>query len=382
MDLFTLFYLGVATLLWVIALPFLLLLSFKQKYRISLPRRFFLYKNPPFEEEGIWFHVCSFGEARSIVPLLRDLRTPSNISVTTQTGFEEASKQKGVSVRYLPYELWLLWWTRRQKLLVVSEAELWYMLFWSAKRKGAKTMLINARISDNSYKSYQRFAFFYRKIFANIDLIFAQSQKDKERLEELGAKGVRVSGNIKAYGVAKATKHYPKPDKKVITLASTHEGEEKLILDQIAVSDAMKIIVVPRHPERFGEVAQLLKEFANQKHLSFSRLSQSSGFEKDITLVDSMGELVNIYAISDVVLLGGSFVQGVGGHNPLECAAYGTKIISGPYYFNQEALYELVENIEVVDVSDIPHALSIAQPTKVHLDVDIEPIKEELANVV
>jgi len=374
---FSYIYLFVAAILLIVATPILLLVSFKKKYRDSIPARFFLWKNPPFEKEGIWFHVCSFGEVRSIKPLIDDLSLPVNISVITNTGYKEA-EAVSENVRFLPYELWLPWWVRKQKLLVVSEAELWYMLFLSAKMKGTRTIFINARISDHSYQNYKRFAFFYKRIFENIDEVYAQSQKDKERLEELGAKNITVCGNIKAYGKVAVSKQYPKPSQNVLTLASTHEGEEKMILDRIVIKDGMKIIVVPRHPERFDEVAHTLREFANKKHISFGRFSEIESFEKDITLVDKMGELVNIYAISDIVLLGGSFVDGVGGHNPLEPAHFKTKIISGPYYFNQKALYELVENIEIVDIDDLPHALSIVQASKANLKVDIKPIKEAL----
>jgi 3-deoxy-D-manno-octulosonic-acid transferase len=301
--------------------------------------------------------------------------------VITQTGFEAASKYSA-DVRYLPYELWLPFWIKRQKLLVVSEAELWYMLFFTAKRKGAKTMLINARISDRSYNRYKRFRFFYKKIFENIDQVFAQTTLDKKRLEELGANNIVVCGNIKAYGEITLSKRYEKPQAEVITIASSHEGEEKILLDSFELKEGMKLIVVPRHPERFDEVAKLLREFANQKHLSFSRFSKSGNFKSDITIVDMMGELVNVYAISDIVLLGGSFVKGIGGHNPLEAAYFETKIISGKYYFNQKALYEMVENIEVIDIEDLPHAFMRVKKSRANFDVEIKPIIEAIKSVV
>jgi 3-deoxy-D-manno-octulosonic-acid transferase len=378
---FSYLYLLIAAILFIVAFPILLLATLKQKYRVSIPKRFFLYKNPPFKKEGIWFHVCSYGEVVSLKPILSDLVGDINISVTTNTGYEMAKKYKA-DVRFLPYELWLPFWVNRQKILVVSEAELWYMLFFMAKLKGAKVILINARISDNSYKSYQRFSFFYKKIFENIDEVFAQSQKDMDRLKLLGAKNIKVCGNIKAYGEIKTTKEYKKPDKSVITLASTHDKEEKLLLENMRLRDDMKLIVVPRHPERFDEVAKFLKDYANKNRLSFSRFSQSENFDSDVVLVDCMGELVNIYAISDVVLLGGSFVKGVGGHNPLEPASFGCKIISGKDYFNQKSLYELVENISIIDADELPHALVVAKESKVNLFVDIKPIKEAINSVV
>ena len=362
----------VATILLVVATPFLILLSFKEKYKISIPKRFFLYQNPSFHNSGIWFHVCSFGEAISLKPLLEKITQPVNISVITQTGFEVAQKYKA-DVRYLPFEALLPFWVRKQKLLVVSEAELWYMLFFMAKKRGAKTMLINARISDNSYQSYLRFAWFYKRIFSYIDMVFAQSERDRERLLKIGAKEVIVTGNIKAYANINVSKALTKPHKEVITLASTHAGEEALLLENIDYHDK-KIIVVPRHPERFDEVGELLEIFAQRNGLRYHRYSLREDFESDIIMIDKMGELVNIYAISDVVILGGSFVENVGGHNPLEPATFGCKILSGEYIFNQKALYSLVENIIITTPEKLSSIMIEAKPTKINGSVDIEPI--------
>ena len=361
--------------------PILFLLSFFSKYRLSIPSRFFLYKNPRFKKSGVWFHVCSFGEVRSLSPLISKISDDINISVITKTGYDEA-KKFDVDVRFLPYEFWLFFWINRQKILIVSEAEYWYMLFFMAKRRGVKSILINARISDNSYRSYLRFKWFYKKIFENIDEVFAQSDKDKKRLIELGAKNVKVTGNIKAYSKIEPTKEYKKDSKTTITLASTHEGEEELILKYLPFKKDMKIIVVPRHPERFDAVFNLLKEYAKKMDLSISRFSNSQNFDSDITLVDMMGELINIYAISDIVLLGGSFVKGVGGHNPLECARFNTKIISGKYFFNQKPLYDLVENIDIIDIKELPDALFRVKKSRADFRVDMKPIFEAIESVV
>ena len=358
------------------ALPFLLLLIFKDKYKVSIPKRFFLFKNPPFKNSAIWFHVCSFGEVVSLKPLLAKIDEAVNISVTTGTGYEEAKKYKA-DVRFLPFESLLPFWVNRQKVLVVSEAELWYMLFFMAKKRGAKTILINARISDNSYKSYLKFSWFYKRIFSYIDMVFAQSEKDKKRLLEIGAKEVEVTGNIKAYGDIKTTRVFKKPKQEVITLASTHPAEEALLLEHIDYHDK-KLIIVPRHPERFKEVGLFLEAFAKEQGLSFHKFSQREDFESDVIMIDKMGELINIYAISDIVYLGGSFVDNVGGHNPLEPATFGCKILSGKYIFNQKALFELVENINVIEIEESAQTQKEALSTKILGKVDIEPIIKAL----
>ncbi len=367
-------------MLFVLALPFLIIFSFKKKYKRSIFARFFLFKNSPFKQNGIWFHACSLGEVKSIKPLHDRLDGVKNISVITNTGFDEASKYFNF-VRYLPYEIFLPFWIKNQKALVVVEAELWYMLFYIAKKKGMKTILINARISDNSYKNYLKFRWFYKKIFANIDKVFAQSQKDKSRLLELGAKDVIVSGNIKSFQNIKVTKKFDKPEKFLITLASTHSKEERLILNSFDIKNSMKIVVVPRHPERFDEVDSFLNHFSKEKGLSYHRFSQREDFFSDIVLVDKMGELVNIYAISDLVILGGSFVKNIGGHNPLEVAHFGCKLISGKEIFNQYPLFELVENYKIVELKnlhDVIYHQDKLKPTTIKFRANIETILKEL----
>ena len=142
--LFFYLYTLVSIILYVIALPFLFFFSFKSKYRDSLPARFWLWKNPPLEAEGIWFHSCSFGEAKAIAPIVEHLPTEAlRMTSTTHTGKEVIDTYTPQS-RYLPFEPLLLGWIRPQKALVVMEAEFWYLLFTVAKMRGAKTMLINA----------------------------------------------------------------------------------------------------------------------------------------------------------------------------------------------------------------------------------------------
>jgi len=340
-------------LIYILALPILIILSFKQKYQISLLARFFLKNNTPFEKSGIWFHACSLGEVNSLKTVFNELKDENINSVITGTGYKSAKEVKGLHIRFLPFELFLPFWIRKQKTLVVTEAELWPLLFIVSKLKGTKTVLINARVSDNSYKSYKKFAWFYRWIFASIDEVFAQSEVDKSRLEELGAKSVVVNGNIKTFSKPVVTKKYKKPQKKIIVMASSHEGEEQMLLESLNLKKDEMLIVVPRHPERFESVDGLLKEFSQNVNLSYAKISDD--LQADIVLCDKMGELVNLFAIADVVLLCGSFKEGIGGHNPLEPAFLGCKIVSGEYFFNQKPLFKLVENIKVCSVKELKY---------------------------
>nr|WP_024953743.1 lipid IV(A) 3-deoxy-D-manno-octulosonic acid transferase [Sulfurospirillum arcachonense] len=349
-----LFYYSLVVLVYIIALPVLIILCFKQKYKISIPSRFFLKNNSAFKNEGIWFHACSLGEVNSLKPIFKELKEENiNLSVITGTGYKAAKEIEGLHVRFLPFELFLPFWINKQKTLVVCEAELWPMLFIVSKLKGIKTILINARVSDNSYNSYKKFSWFYKWIFGSIDEVFAQSGIDKERLEELGAKKVKVNGNIKTFSKPVVTKEYIKPRKKVIVVASSHESEEQMICENLKLKDDEMLIVVPRHPERFASVDKLLQHFTKEKKLTYSKLSVGDDLNKNVVLCDKMGELVNLLAISDIVILCGSFIDGIGGHNPLEPAFFGKKIISGPYTFNQKALFSLVENIKVCSIDEL-----------------------------
>ncbi len=355
MSLFSIFYYLLCGIIYILAIPYLILKSKSTKYKKAIPAKFFLKDNPKFKENGVWFHSCSMGETKAIKPLIENYKEIANISVITNTGFEEA-KTISSNVRYLPFEIFLPFWINKQKVLVVMEAELWYMLFLFAKKKGAKTFLINARISDKSYKSYKRFSFFYKRIFQNIDKVFAQSQLDKHRLEELGASNVEVIGNIKLAQLPQKKLDLKKPVGILITAASTHDFEEELILKSYK-KEFGKLVIVPRHPERFNKVDLQIREFIKDKNISYQRYSIKDDFDSDIILVDKMGILNDIYAISDVVILGGAFEK-IGGHNPIEPAFFNCKIISGKNIFNQKSLFDCIKNYYLIENDELGKYLS------------------------
>lgn len=358
----TVLYYLAALFLYLLSLPILILLSFKSKYRHAVPARFFLKDNPSFSDKGIWFHACSLGEAKSLAPLIERFGDEKvNVSVITQTGFNEAKKLRA-DVRYLPFEVLLPFWMSENKALVVLEAELWYLLFFLAKRKGMKTMLLNARMSDRSYGKYLKMKWFYSRVFSAIDVVYAQSQTDRNRLLELGAKHVEVIGNIKMFQTIDYKGMFQKPDELIITAASTHEGEEGMIIDGWLHYGKGRLVVVPRHPERFDKVAKLLVQKADAAQKSFHRFSEREDFESDIVLVDKMGILNEIYGITDVVVLGGSFVK-VGGHNPLEPEHFGCKLITGHEIFNQHAIFSGLENVIYTNKEALAASLAEAETT-------------------
>jgi len=377
--------------LFIIALPLLLLLTFKKKYQESIPARFFLFKNPPFKSrDALWFHVCSLGEARALGPILKELDgTKTLITTITHTGHAEA-KRYDAEVRYLPYEIYLPFWIKREKVLVVLEAEFWYMLFVVAHARGAKIILLNARISDKSVDKYMKFAWFYKKILSRVDTVYAQSEVDKNRFLALGAKHIEVIGNIKLAGEIKKTKSYKKPEEaELIVAGSTHPGEEEAVLKAFITykksNPHAKLIVVPRHPERFDAVYELMQKLAQQEGMTLEKFSETTALESDMILVDMMGELNNMYAISDIAILGGAFRDDVGGHNPLEPAYFGCKIITGKHFFHQKELFKYVHHVQYVETNEIEEALEKAQelpPSMVEEKINLQPVIEKIKEYI
>jgi len=361
---FKIFYYLLALGLYLIAIPYLLFKSQSKKYSKAIPSKFFLKNNPQFEKDKIWFHSCSMGETKALKPMIDLLNQDDvNLSVITNTGFKQASSM-AKNVRYLPFEIFLPFWMTKQKVLLVMEAELWYMLFLTAFTNGTKTVLINARINDKSYKTYKKYSFFYKQLFKYVHKVFAQSEIDKKRLEELGARNIEVIGNIKLASLPKTTKELKKPQGIIITAGSTHATEELLILEAWNKKQG-KLLLVPRHPERFDEVYSLVEKRYTKSDITFHRYSEQNNFESDIVIVDVMGELINLYAISDVVILGGGFIKTAGGHNPIEPAFFNNIVISGEVIFNQKSLFECVNDYYLIKNNEL----------KSHLD-NIENLKK------
>lgn len=385
---FTVFYYILSVVLYIIALPLLILLSLKPKYKQSIPARFFLYKNKKFQnEDGVWFHVCSLGEARALKPILKELEDEDiKISTITHTGYAEAKKYDA-DVRYLPYEMWLPIWMKKQRVVVVLEAEFWYLLFVLASSMGSRVILLNARISERSAKRYLQFAWFYKKMLSHVEMIYAQSEADKNRFVALGARDIEVIGNIKLAGEIKNSAEYDKPDCETIVAGSTHFGEEKAVLEayvSYVKNNKAKLIVVPRHPERFVSVYELMHAYSLEHNLSLSRFSEDKSLSTDMVLVDAMGELNNIYNISDIAILGGAFREDIGGHNPLEPSFFGCKIITGKHFFHQKELFKYVHHVQYVDADKIEDALVDSKelpPSMVDEKIDLDRVIDRIKKI-
>lgn len=353
-----------AVFFYIISIPFLIFSSFKQKYQHSIPERFFLKNFSLSFSPSFWFHACSYGEIKSLEPILEAMpKQPILITTITQTGYNLAKNTyksyDNIEVKFLPFEIFIPFWKHRLKslqTLVVTEAELWYMLFSTAKKTGAKTMLINSRISSRSFPKYKKLSWFYKKIFQKIDKTFTQSLNDGNRIKELGAKDIQIFGNLKLFNTPKITEEYPKSSKITFIASSTHPMEEDLILEAFLTlrkTENCYLMIAPRHPERFAEVLEIIeKKLANTSY-TYKIFSQTKVDDRcDVLLIDTLGELNNLYKISDVVILGGSFAR-IGGHNPIEPAFFGNKLITGPYIFNQNSLFEAIDGYKIIKKEEL-----------------------------
>lgn len=321
---------------------------------------------------AIWFHAVSVGEANSAVPLVARMREahpelPVLISTVTSTGAESVRRQlDGVaSHRYVPYDLpWAVsgFLKRvRPRVLVLMEAELWPNVLRGCARRGVPVVLVNARISEKSFRRYRRLSWLSQPMLHNVTSVAAQSKQNADRLIALGMEAARVtvSGNIKfdlelptdLKARAQATRALLGLDRPVWIAASTHPGEEAAVLEAHRLvlghrADCL-LLLAPRHPQRFAEVEALIKE----RGLRCAQRSagKTAAPQDQVFLLDSLGELLEFYAAADLAFVGGS-LENLGGHNMLEAAAVGIPVLSGPYVSNVAEISRLLREAGAAQV--------------------------------
>ena len=368
-------------LLLAVCSPWLLYQSLRTgKYRQGFAAKFFgqtpLRNSSP---KCVWLHAVSVGEVNVLRTLVAQLETRHPdwqlvITTTTRTGYELAQKRFAEhTVSYCPLDF--SWAVNRAMhrlqpdLLVLAELELWPNLIHAASRQGTQVMVINGRLSDRSSRGYQRIRPFVRRLLRQITLIAAQNETYAARFLALGATAeqVTVTGSLKFDGAetdrqnrntVRLRKLARLPEGVPVFLAgSTQEPEEMLAVKawQAAQTDSpeLRLILVPRHPERFETVARELK--ANQ--IPFRRRSKLERHPLDdshrVLLVDTVGELGAWWGTADVAFVGGSLNTKRGGQNMLEPAAYGAAVCFGPRTHNfRDVVTALLEAKAAVVVQD------------------------------
>jgi len=351
-------------------------------YRHRWSERFALYSKE-FPRNVIWFHAVSVGEVEALFPLAKKIQRQYPdatllITTTTPTGSArvKAVMQASVEHVYLPYDIpcavGRFIRCFKPRIAVIMETEIWPNLFACCGKNEIPLYIINARLSEKSASGYQKIPALIYPALAHVKLIAAQTQDDASRFVAIGAKTeiVKTLGNIK-FDVEVSSEIIEqglqlKADlfggRFVWLIASTHKDEEAIFLE-IYKKIKQKIpelllVIVPRHPERFGEVKKLCEQ--NQLAVVVRTSGEICHQYADVYLADTMGELKVLYASSDVAFVGGSMVP-VGGHNILEAAAVGTPVLFGPYMANFKEIAEGVLRrdaaIQCQDESEIINAI-------------------------
>ena len=327
----------------------------------------------------LWIHAVSVGEMRAAQPLVNALRAVHPdvavlLTCMTPTGRATAEALYGDFARivYLPYDyagsMRRFMRRVRPRVGILMETELWPNLIHAAARAGVPLVLANARLSERSARGYARLPALTRACLARVAVVAAQTEADAERLEKLGAASVHVAGNLKfdiappaaqlELGAAWKAKWGQRP---VLLAASTREGEEALLLRafaETAPADVL-LVLVPRHPQRFNEVAGLI-EAAGLAYQRRSMLDGELGPQTRVLLGDSLGELFAYYAACDVAFVGGSLAP-LGGQNLIEPASVGRPVLVGPHTFNfEEATRLAIEAGAAVRVNDAADLLANA----------------------
>lgn len=354
------------------------------KYREGLSER--LGKVPPRLQPqsapAIWVHAVSVGEVLAVRQLVEELRRvfPKYrvvVSTTTATGQKLARQHFGEdSVFYFPLDFafairpYLA--VLRPRLIILAETEFWPNFLRLAQAGGARVAVVNARISDRSWPGYRRFRLIWNSVLQNVDLFLAQTEEDATRLRDIGAPGerVQVSGNLKFDVsapdpppiVASLRANFQQAGAgPVVLCGSTVEGEEGLLVrafENVLASHPRAVMVLaPRRPERFSEVAQLLEHLG----VRFWRRSLWSGdaVAGGVFLVDTIGELASLYALADVAFVGGSLVPR-GGHNIIEPAQHGVAVMVGNHTENFRdiiSLFQSQDAVRIVGPAEFPLVL-------------------------
>ena len=347
---------------------------------------------PTKDKSIVWVHAVSVGEVNASIPLLRALMEeyPGSeflVTTSTPTGSDILLSKLGNKIKHqyvpidIPFCINLFINTWKPKALILLETEIWPNIIHCCKKQGIVTALVNARLSEKSKLKYLRFNYVIQPAINSLDLILAQYESDAYRFNEIAAdKEIKLCGNLKfdqdmpeeLESISDSIRDsWSKEGKRRPTLiaASTHEGEEVIVLDAFnaileTITDAL-LIVVPRHLERFNKVKSLIDD----QGFSFSSRSKKEDVTNDVQVLlgDTMGELNFLYSVSDVAFVGGSLIDH-GGQNLLEPAAQGLPLCSGPSVRNF---------VEISDQLKKASGLTIIKDKKELADYFIDLVNDE-----
>ena len=301
------------------------------------------------------FHGVSVGEVialENLIKLSYETFKDCKILITTgtKTGQDIAKKKYSEiadTITYFPFDFPFsvrqFFKNNRPDLILMAETELWPFFAAYAKKKNIPLLLINGRISDDSFKTYKYFGWFFKHILSCYTGIYTQSEDDKEKFIKIGASSnkTEVMKNLK-FDIKKnpTPLNFDKGEEKILIAGSTHKGEDEIVLETFKNLrydfPYLKLILAPRHLDRISSIIDLMGDF------KYGKRSNNDNFkENDVILLDTLGELSRMYSIADIAFIGGSF-NNTGGHNPLEAVIYSKPVISGPSVKNFKDIYALL----------------------------------------
>jgi 3-deoxy-D-manno-octulosonic-acid transferase len=349
-------------------------------YRKRLRERLGRYALPPRRGRGgvVWVHAVSLGETLAAAPLVRALRTElpqMRLLLTCSTATGVAAGRELLNTEddqaWFPYDtpgaVRRFLKRYRPAVGVIMETEVWPNLMHAAREAHVPMVLANARLSAKSQRKGRRFALLLQPALASFNRVLAQTARDAQRLRESGAKPVEVCGNTKfditppAKLLARGHEWRQALPRPVVLMAVSREGEDQPLLDawRMLAEPRPLLVVVPRHPQRFDEVAALIERngFSLQRRSTWGDMPPPAAATVDVWLGDSMAEMPLYYGMADVALLGGSFAA-LGGQNLIEAAACGCPLVLGPHTFNFEDAAQLaIEAGAAVRMADLHHAV-------------------------
>jgi 3-deoxy-D-manno-octulosonic-acid transferase len=358
------------TLAFLLILPYFLVVGlFRKKYLQSASQRFGFIPQKS-TKPSCWIHAVSVGEFLAAKPLIRKIQEmfpdlPLFVSTTTITGQKLAAEFLPGHSFYFPFD----WhWSLRRvftainpKMILVMETEIWPNFIWMAQDRDVPVVLINGRISDKSFQRYKA----VRGFLPAFSESWMQTDEDAIRMKAIvkDSRTVRVMGNLKfdysphtiSPGLKTLLGNW-KRESLLIIAGSTMNGEEEILLDafnQLSSTFDVKILIAPRHPERFSDVFTI----AAEKGFNVVRRSTNTTGNERIMILDTIGELAAAYDLADLVFIGGTFSYG--GHNPIEPAFYGKAIVSGRRYENFRAIFEeFIDHDALMVTTDLHNALA------------------------
>ena len=366
----------------VVLLPVILVaLAVVPKFRAGIFTKLGFYDiKLDHNKQTIFFHAVSVGEVNAVEQLIKSTRQAfpeANIvlSTTTKTGQEIAHKklEKTVdAITYFPFDFFFsvnaFLNSVKPDKIIIAETEIWPDFVYLAKRRNIPVYIVNGRLSPHSYNGYKKFSFFFKPVLAQYKGIFMQTQGDVERILNVGADPeiTKFMGNLKfdikptmnAQQITELANSIKLNGARLIVAASTHKGEDEIVLGAFKTLKSefpdIKLLLAPRHPERYEKVTQLLEETG----MAFGKRSQGDTFENnDIIMLDTMGELMKMFSISHLAFIGGSF-SNTGGHNPLEANIWGKPVVSGECVFNFKDIYAYLTQTNAAKLSSSEQELT------------------------